>query len=112
MTKRNGLTLPPVHSGGLIKMMLSGLGIALVLIGLFIFKVNNPDPSWGSNWRMRPLIITPLAGAAGGAFFYLMSRFGHEGGWKKVMMLLVGLIGFLFALWIGTILGLDGTLWD
>jgi fructose-specific phosphotransferase system IIC component len=56
--------------------------------------------------------VVPLAGAGGGAFFYFMSRFGHHGAWVKWIARIVGVFGFIIALWIGTVLGLDGTLWD
>jgi hypothetical protein len=61
---------------------------------------------------IRPLIIVPLAGATGGLFYHLMDNLHLQGGWKKVLALILSLIGYIFVLWIGTVLGLDGTWWN
>jgi hypothetical protein len=61
---------------------------------------------------IRPLIITPLVAACGGACNYLVSHFlGYQGGWKRALAILIGVVGFVIALWMGIVLGLAGTLW-
>jgi hypothetical protein len=37
----------PVHQGSETKRMLKGGGIALILISIFLFKVEDPKPEWG-----------------------------------------------------------------
>ncbi|RZJ72966.1 potassium transporter KefB [Flavobacterium sp.] len=91
---------------------LIGAAIALAVICVFVFNVTNPNPEWPQNWRVRPLCLTPMAGAAGGGFFYLMKNLRTQSDTTKILALCIGSIGFLFALWIGIVLGLDGTLWD
>lgn len=92
--------------------MLLGAAIALVPISLLLLSVNEANPAWGPYWMIRPLIVVPMAGAAGGAFFHLMSPFRFQGAWKKITAVFICFVVFVFCLWIGTVLGLDGTLWD
>lgn len=112
MTQRNNAT-QPVRLASLGKRMLIGAGIALILISVFLSGVHDPNPDWGKFWMIKPLIMVPLAGAGGGALFYIMHYLlGYQGGWKKVVALILSIIGFVIALWLGTVLGLNGTLWD
>lgn len=84
MTQTNNLTSPrPIHIEFLIRRMLIGTGIGLV------------------------------AGSGGGLFTYMMEYLlGFQGSWSKIIAVLVSLIGFVIALWLGTVLGLAGTLWN
>ena len=111
MTNNNNLTAP-AHSAPLIKRMLQGAAIGLVLIGSFLIRVNHPHPDWGQYWMVRPLIITPMAGAAGAVFFYLTDGIRQQGGWKKISASVLSLLVFIIALWMGIVLGLNGTLWN
>jgi hypothetical protein len=112
MTEQIHLTTQPVHPASLGKRMLQGAGIALILIVIFLLQVREPNPAWGKLWMIKPLIIVPLAGAAGGVFYYFMDHLRYQGGWKKAVAIILSLIGYIFVLWIGTVLGLDGTLWN
>jgi hypothetical protein len=56
--------------------------------------------------------VVPLAGAVGGGFYYFMDHLRYKGGWRKILAFIVSLIGFLLVLWMGTVLGLNGTMWD
>jgi hypothetical protein len=112
MTPQKELTNVPIHSASLAKRMLQGAGIALILIGMFLLSVDEPDPSWPRLWMMKPLTIVPLAGALGGVFYYFMDNLRYQGGWKKTLAIILSLIGYIVVLWLGTVLGLDGTLWD
>ena len=92
--------------------MLVGALIGLVVISFFIFPLDDPDPAWGKWWRVRPLIITPLAAAFGILIFYLKEFIRPKGRLMTVLVFLVSVIGFVVALWLGIVLGLDGTLWN
>ena len=94
------------------KWVLAGASIALGLIVTFLSTAGDPDPAWPRYWMVRPLVIVPLAGAAGGAFFGAMDVVRQKGGWYTVLGILLGLLVYLVGLWMGIVLGLDGTFWN
>ena len=96
----------------IIERMLLGAGIGLLIISFFVFSVDEPNPEWGSFWKIRPLIITPLAGAFGIISFYFKDFIRPRNKLITIIVILFSIIAFLFALWIGIILGLNGTLWN
>jgi hypothetical protein len=100
-----------MHTAPLGRCMLIGAGIALILVTIFMSGAN-ADPAWGPYWMIRPLIVVPLAGATGGLFYYLMDRLRCQGGWKKLAANVISFIIYLFGLWMGTVLGFNGTLWN
>lgn len=114
------MTMTPIRSfsshslftTSLIKHMAVGAGIGLLLISFFLAGVKHPNPSWPSYWMARPLLLVPIAGALGGGFFYVVRQWGQGETWKKVVATLIGVFGYLVAVWMGTIVGLDGTLWN
>lgn len=112
MTQTNNLTKQPINSALLAKRMLIGAAIALILISVFLLGVHNPKPEWGKLWMLKPLIVVPLAGAMGGLFYYFMNRFEYQGGWKKALVVAISLIIYIIGLWLGSVLGLNGTLWN
>jgi hypothetical protein len=101
-----------LFSPSLSRRMITGGAIALTLIAFFLFSAGKGDPSWPRLWILKPLIITPLAGACGGMFYDFMAQLVKNGGWKKALAITIGVFGFIVALWIGSILGLNGTYWD
>ena len=92
--------------------ILIGAGTALILITVFLISAGEGDPSWPKLWIIRPLIIVPLAGAAGGAFYYFTMNLPVKGAWKRLFIILLSLVGYIVAFWLGSVLGLDGTWWD
>jgi len=96
----------------LVKRALIGavLGVALVLF--FVLRVDEPHPSWPYLWWIRPLVITPLAGACGGiaTYFILPSIFKET--WQKILAIIATIIVYVVALWMGFVLGMDGTMWN
>ncbi|MCE7039617.1 potassium transporter KefB [Dyadobacter sp. CY312] len=112
MTQQQGLSTEPLHSASVAKRMLQGAGVALVLISIFLFPIDDANPAWGKWWMIRPLLMVPAAGAMGGVFYYVMDHLRYQGGWKKAAAYLISLLGYIVALWLGTVLGLNGTLWN
>ena len=92
--------------------MLTGALVGLGFISLIVFRVDSPDPAWGPYWRIRPLVLTPLIAALGMLAFFARDILLPESPVKKFLVFLLSLALFLIALWLGMILGLDGTLWD
>jgi hypothetical protein len=92
--------------------MLQGGGIALILIIAFLLSAGEPNPDWPKLWMVKPLIIVPLAGALGGLFYYNMDHLRYQGGWRMALAYILSLMVYLIVLWLGTVLGLNGTMWD
>ena|SRR5690606_25945190 len=111
MTQENRLSTENMHAISWKKRILWGAAIGLALMSLFLFGVEG-DPAWGAYWKIRPLVVVPIAGAVGGLFLYFMEKLGSEGGWKKIFCTLIGMVGYIIALWMGSVLGLVGTLWN
>lgn len=112
MTQTNNFTTQPIHPASVSKRMLQGAGIALIVIIVFLAGAGEPDPEWPQLWIIKPLIIVPLAGALGGLFYYNMDHLRYEGGWRKVLAILLSLVIYIIVLWLGIVLGLNGTTWD
>lgn len=94
------------------KNMFIGAVIGLIVISSFVFTVNQPDPSWGAVWRIRPLILTPLITAFGMLAFLLKDFVSPNTRTKQILVFLFSMACFFISLWLGIILGLDGTLWN
>lgn len=112
MTSPNHHSLSRPNQAQLIKRLLWGAAIGLAIISFFVFNVHAPEPEWGSLWRVRPLLVTPLAGSACGFFLFAMEYIGTRRGWSKFVVYGIGLPVSVIGLWIGIVLGLDGTLWN
>ena len=112
MTNQNNFADRSIDKSALTKYMIFGAIVGLAVISLFVFGADNPKPEWGSYWRVRPLIITPLSGAAGGAVLYFMNNFWAQRGWAKAVTFAASIVIAVIGLWIGIVLGLDGTMWD
>lgn len=110
MTHQNSTT-QPVSSVSFVKPIVIGAVIALTVISFFIFGVDNPDPAWGKYWKIRPLIITPLAGAVGGAFYAFMA-YQSARGFNRTLAVMLSFVVYFIGLWLGIVLGLNGTLWN
>ena len=111
MTHQNQLHEQQIPWGSFIKPSLIGAGIAFLAISFFVFGVDEPNPEWHMFWQLRPLIITPLAGAAGGAFFGFMNYQSNRG-FNRILAVSLSIVGFIIALWMGIVLGLATTMWD
>lgn len=111
MTQSNNATSQP-HQASLVKRMLVGAGIGLFLISVFLLSVREPNPEWRKLWMLRPLIIVSLAGATGGLCNYFIVHFHNQVGVNKTIAMISSVIVFIIGLWLGAVLGLDGTLWD
>ena len=110
MTQKTNFT-ETIHSTSIGKRMLQGAAIALIVISLFLIGTE-AEPDWPELWFLRPLLVVPVAGALGGIFYYFMEPLGAMRGWQKVLGILLILLGYVIILWLGIVLGLDGTLWD
>src|SRR5688572_6235876 len=110
MTQSNS-SISPSHQTSLGKRMIIGAGIGLSVILIFIIP-SDENPTWGKLWMIRPLIVVPFAGAMGGLCNYYILKFHSLVGLNKIVAIILSAVVFLFGLWVGIVLGLDGTLWD
>lgn len=93
--------------------MVVGALIGLGVISLLLLSVDEPRPEWGAYWMVQPLVMVPLAGAAGGFCNFVLFRFGVLFGvGNKWVAGTVSAIVFLIGLWLGVVLGLNGTMWN
>lgn len=89
-----------------------GAAIGVILISIFLLKATNADPAWGRYWRIRPVVLMTFAGGMGGLCNYLIFRFHKEFGVPTFIAAIIGALVFFVGLWMGFVLGLDGTYWD
>lgn len=94
------------------KRMLFGWIIGLLVISFFLIPVREPHPDWGRLWMIRPLIITPLAGAMAGLCNFFIMTYRSAVGVNKVIAVIISILVSFVGLWMGIVLGLDGTLWN
>ena len=92
--------------------MTLGGGVGLLLITVFLATAEGTDPAWGRFWWIRPLVVVPVAGAAAGAVYHLMDLLALRRGWNRIIIGLSGFVLLFISLWLGSVLGLDGTYWD
>jgi hypothetical protein len=89
-----------------------GAAIGLAIISLLVFDVNEPNPDWGIYWRVKPLILTPIIAGFGFLSFFLKEYIMPKSDAGKIIVFLISTIAFVISLWMGTVLGLNGTLWN
>jgi hypothetical protein len=112
MTQVNEAQKRPNETITIGKPIFFGAGIGLVLISFFLIGVKDPNPEWGKFWMVKPLLIVPIAGAIGGAFYYFIRGLSYKGGLNKTVAVVLSLIIYIIGLWLGVVLGLSNTLWD
>ena len=112
MTHRNEIEQHQVHAASAGMRMLQGAGIALIVITGFLISAGEADPGWPKLWIIKPLMIVPLAGALGGLFYYNLGPLRRQGGWRTVLAVTLSIMVYLVVLWLGIVLGLNGTMWD
>lgn len=112
MTQQNIGTPRPINTKAAASSAMLGAGFGLLLIALFLSGVDQQNPAWPRFWMLRPLIIVPLAGGMGGLFAHLVLHLRHRSGPFTILAWPVAIIGFIVALFLGTVLGLDRTLWN
>ena len=92
--------------------ILVGAAIGLVLISLFLISAGEPNPEWSPAWRIKPLLMMPFAGAMGGVFWCFMRYLSAQNRINSTVAILLSLVVFVVGLWMGFVLGLNGTYWN
>lgn len=92
--------------------MIIGAAIGLAVISFFVLSANGGNPEWGRFWMIKPLIMGPFAGAMGGLVSFFLAQLADINGWNKVLVTIFSVLVFIVGLWMGIVLGLNGTMWD
>lgn len=112
MTQKKHQGISPVQPVALAIRIFIGAATGLLLICFFVLPIEQPDPAWGDTWMIRPLIITPLAGALAGLCQYGILHLQPFIGINCTVAIILSVLVSLVGLWMGIIAGLDGTLWN
>jgi peptidoglycan/LPS O-acetylase OafA/YrhL len=112
MTSANSLTSGPIFTPALAKRMMIGAGIGLLVISFFVISAGKGNPAWSNYWRIRPLLLTPFVGAIVGLCYDVTQRLRNMDGWWGRLFIFLSLLGYCLGLFMGIVLGLDGTMWD
>lgn len=112
MTAVQQTTKEPVNRKNLFVFMILGALPAISLMSLLVFSTDYVRPEWGKYWMIRPLVVIAFAGATGGACTYFINRWFGNGIGRKIAAFFVSAIVYLIGLWMGTVIGCNGTLWD
>lgn len=99
------------HPFSLSRRMLLGAGIGLFIISLFVFP-GEPNPEWGKLWMIRPLLVVPMAGSLAGLCNYYLVHYHKQIGIHKIIAVILSVLIYIISIWMGIVLGLDGTMWD
>ena len=102
---------PPLFTKAMFAYSFLGGLISCILICIMVFSAET-KAEWPEYWRIRPIVVVTLAGAAGGAFYYLMSPVRALSPWSWVGANFICLVVYTFLLWMGTVIGCAGTLWN
>ncbi|MFM2337589.1 MAG: hypothetical protein RL115_782 [Bacteroidota bacterium] len=92
--------------------ILIGTSIGLAFIIFFLVTASKPNTEWSSAWWLKPMLVVPLAGALGAIAFSLLISIKTNAGWKKIALYLMAGLVFIIAIWMGMVVGLDGTYWN
>jgi len=86
--------------------------VGLVVVGFFVIGAGDGDPAWGSNWRIKPLLLTPFMCAMVGLCYDITEPLRKIAGWRGNVLFVLSILGLIVGLWMSLILGLNGTMWD
>jgi len=112
MTTANNLTTRSLFTAALVKRMLVGAGIALAIISFFVIGTGKGNPAWGDYWRVKPLLLTPFIGAIVGLCYDITEPLRRLNGWAGRIFVVLSILGYVIGLWMGTVLGSAGTMWN
>lgn len=112
MVQQNDFQKQNVLTAAAGRRTLTGAAFALALMALFLAGVQNPDPAWGKLWMIRPLLVVTMAGALGGFINYMLLHYHRRLGIHKGIAVVLSALIYVVGLWLGSVLGLVGTLWD
>src|SRR5688572_30407821 len=92
--------------------MIIGAIAGLAVVAFLLFAAGAADPAWGKYWMIRPIIVLTFAGAMAGLCNYIILHYRHLAGLHRIVAIIISLVVSLVGIWMGIVLGFDGTLWN
>jgi hypothetical protein len=111
MTHANESTTQPSQPSLATRMIIGGF-IGVLVASYFFFSADSPDPAWGKFWMIRPYIVMTFAGAMGALCNHFILQYRWVIGMKKNAAMLLSAVVAIAGMFMGIVLGLDGTLWN
>jgi ABC-type transport system involved in cytochrome c biogenesis permease subunit len=105
MTQAENLRKRPLFTSALSKRMLIGAMIGLIVVGFFVIGAGAGNPEWPSNWRVKPLLLTPFLGAMTGLCFDMTEPLRQMNGWFGRAFWILSILGYFIGLWLSLVLG-------
>lgn len=95
-----------LHSKTLLKRALTGTGVALTLMTIFLLIVGGFDDGF---WILIPTSAVTIAGALGGIFYDVVDHIRRQRNWNKLVVDIVCVLAYLAGLYMSLILALNFT---
>lgn len=95
-----------LHSKTLLKRALTGTGVALTLMTIFLLIVGGFDDGF---WILIPASAVTIAGALGGIFYDVVDHIRRQRNWNKLVVDIVCVLAYLAGLYMSLILALNFT---
>lgn len=112
MTTTENITSQNIHPAPLGKRMLQGAIPGLILVSAFLISAGEGKPEWGNYWMIKPFVMVPFAGAMGGLVYFCFDRMRSQGQWSSIIANLLSIIIYIVGIWMGFVLGFNGTHWN
>ena len=92
--------------------VLIGAAIGFAVISFFLFMSDGGDPAWGKYWMIRPLVVGTFAGGMAGSCNYVILHYRSLAGINRPVAVILSLVVSIVGMWMGIVLGFDGTMWN
>jgi hypothetical protein len=95
----------------MLRISLAGALLGSLIISFFVLGVDAARPEWGRYWMLKPYIVTPLVAglSALGSYLVIYKTLRSR---SRAAALVLSAVTYVVGLWMGIVLGLNGTLWD
>lgn len=92
--------------------MLIGAAAGLAVISSFLISSGGGLPEWGRFWMIQPLFFGPFAGAMAGLCNFYIVHYRWVIGMNKAVAIALSILVSIVGMWMGIVLGLNGTMWN
>jgi hypothetical protein len=96
----------------MIKRILVGAGVGSIVVAFFLVSAGGGNPEWGNFWMIRPIIVLIFAGSMAGLCNYIIMFNHRRFNVPKILAIILSGLVSLVGIWMGIVLGFNGTLWN